>query len=83
MSILFEILRSWAAEESSVSSMDEIHAWIVGEICTLLMFPGSIFACIRKCRTPSFIWQRMPRYPISGCRITGCSEMMRSPIIFR
>ena len=28
MSILFEILRSWAAEESSVSSMDEIHAWI-------------------------------------------------------
>ena len=28
MSILFQILRSWAAEESSVSSMDEIHAWI-------------------------------------------------------
>ena len=35
------------------------------------MLPGSIFACIRQCGTPSNRLTRMPSTPISGCTMIG------------
>ena len=38
------------------------------------MFPGSILAWSRKCRTPSKRLARIPRTPISGWLTIGCSK---------